>query len=53
MSEVIRLGIRLADALRYMHERGITHCDIKLAHILVQEGEPLLMGFEAASSLQE
>jgi len=31
LSEVVRLGIRLAEALRYMHERGITHGDIKPA----------------------
>jgi hypothetical protein len=53
VSEVVRLGIRLADALRYLHERHITHGDIKPTHILVQEGEPMLIGFEGASSGQE
>lgn len=53
ITEVVKLGIRLVDALSYMHARGITHGDIKPAHILVQEGEPILIGFELASSLHE
>jgi len=33
-AEVIEVGIALADALSYLHERGAVHCDLKPANVM-------------------
>jgi eukaryotic-like serine/threonine-protein kinase len=44
-----RLGACLADALRYAHEQGMMHLDIKPSNVLVAgDGEPLLLDFHLA-----
>lgn len=46
---VCRLGIRMAEALAFAHARGILHCDIKPANILLNRyGRPLLADFNVA-----
>jgi serine/threonine protein kinase len=46
---VCRLGGRLAEALAYAHSRGVLHCDIKPANILLTPyGRPLLADFNVA-----
>ena len=40
-SEIGELFATLADALDYAHRQGVTHCDLKLANVLVDdEGQP-------------
>jgi serine/threonine protein kinase len=46
---VCRLGARLAEALAFAHRKGILHCDIKPANILMTPyGRPLLADFNVA-----
>jgi hypothetical protein len=45
-AEVLTLGVRLADALTYMHERGLLHRDVKPGNIgLTSDGVPKLLDF--------
>lgn len=49
-----RLGARLAEALAFAHSRGILHCDIKPANILVNPyGRPMLVDFNVAVPARE
>lgn len=46
---VCRLGARLAEALAFAHGKGILHCDIKPANILLTPyGRPMLADFNVA-----
>ncbi len=46
---VCRLGARLAEALAFAHARGVLHCDIKPANILLNRyGKPHLADFNVA-----
>ena len=48
-SDVIRLGIVLADALSYVHSRNIIHRDIKPNNIMVNvSNQPILVDFDIA-----
>jgi PAS domain S-box-containing protein len=53
LSEFLRIGISLAAACRWMHERGLIHKDIKPANALVDvhAGGAWLFGFGIASRL--
>jgi len=47
--ETIHIAIKLSDALRYAHERGVTHRDIKPGNIIVDNDlEPVLIDFDIA-----
>ncbi|HND52928.1 MAG TPA: serine/threonine-protein kinase, partial [Pirellulaceae bacterium] len=47
---VLWMGVRLADGLAHAHERGIVHCDLKPANVLLSEdGQPLLLDFNLAA----
>lgn len=51
LTKAIILSIGLADALRYIHERNITHGDIRPNNIFLNEREePILTNFEVARS---
>jgi serine/threonine protein kinase len=46
---VCRLGAKLAEALAFAHARGVLHCDIKPANILITPyGRPMLADFNVA-----
>ena len=50
---VVRIAIKLADALSYAHSKGITHRDIKPSNIILRvDGEPILIDFDIARSTQ-
>ncbi len=47
---VLWIGARLADGLAHAHERGILHCDLKPANILLtDECQPMLLDFNLAA----
>ncbi len=47
--EVIRIGHRLAEALRYLHDRGLVHRDLKSANVVVlTDGRVKLLDFGTA-----
>jgi serine/threonine protein kinase len=46
---ICRIGARLAEAMAFAHTRGILHCDIKPANILITPyGRPMLADFNVA-----
>lgn len=48
---ILRLGIQLAEALRYAHERGVLHLDVKPSNILIHEsGRVFLTDFNVSLS---
>jgi serine/threonine protein kinase len=42
---LLRFGLQLMDILRYMHKRGIIHCDIKPGNLIVSEDGLRLIDF--------
>lgn len=42
VDEVLELGLRLSDALHYLHEAGLVHRDIKPSNLLFVAGRPKL-----------
>ncbi len=51
--EALEIAAKVADALVYLHERGIIHRDVKPANILFgEDGKPLLSDFGIAKAVE-
>jgi len=53
VAEVIRMGDDLLSALRYAHERGIVHRDVKPENIVLAERGAVLLDFGIARAVAE
>jgi serine/threonine protein kinase len=52
--EIIRVFVKIAAAIAYMHARGVFHRDLKLINVLIRksDGEPVIIDFGAAHFTQ-
>lgn len=51
VNAAIWICARLADGLAHAHERGILHCDLKPANVLIaDDGQPMLLDFNVAAN---
>jgi serine/threonine protein kinase len=52
--EIIRVFVKIAAAISYMHSRGVFHRDLKLINVLIRksDGEPVIIDFGAADFTQ-
>jgi serine/threonine-protein kinase len=48
--EVLRIGRELLAALRVVHERGLVHCDVKPANVMLGDGPAKLIDFGIATA---
>ncbi|MEZ6081732.1 MAG: serine/threonine-protein kinase [Pirellulaceae bacterium] len=52
VESIAEVFMKICDAVSYMHNRGIVHCDLKLANILRSDnGDPVLIDFDHCREL--
>lgn len=52
LRDIVRVGIEIADAIAYAHQRAVLHRDIKPSNVIVSaEGAPLVLDFGLAKAL--
>ena len=51
--EVLRIGQELLSGLRVVHDRGLVHCDVKPANVMLGAGPAKLIDFGIASTPHE
>lgn len=52
IAETIQIGIKISEALRYVHDQGVIHRDIKPENIILRiDGEPVLIDFDVARAV--
>jgi serine/threonine-protein kinase len=51
--EVLRIGGELLAGLRVVHERGLVHCDVKPANVMLGDGPAKLIDFGIATAPHE
>lgn len=53
VSEVVRIGRELLAGLRVVHDRGLVHCDVKAANVMLGAGPAKLIDFGIAQPPHE
>ena len=52
LEQALRIGVEVADALAYAHEKGVVHRDVKPANIFISDNHAVLADFGVAKSSQ-
>src|SRR5262245_46631397 len=53
VSDVLRLGVQLADALGHLHRHGLVHRDVKPSNVIFVRRQPKLADIGLVTSVQE